>query len=117
MAGPRPTSIPNGILIHPTVWPQYTNVTDRQDKPVGFYGPITPPVPNAPKLQSLHAAAPPVQSEYSAEHRAAAAVPLPESPWGQTSKSISSVSFDQIDSKFLYNTQETQTQKNDGPEF
>jgi len=28
--GPRPTSVPNGILIHPTVWPQYTNVTDRQ---------------------------------------------------------------------------------------
>jgi len=25
-----PTSIPNGILIHPAVWPQYTNVTDRQ---------------------------------------------------------------------------------------
>jgi len=29
--GPRPTSLPSGILIHPTVWPQYTNyVTDRQ---------------------------------------------------------------------------------------
>ena len=33
--GPSPTSIPIGILIHPTVWPQYTNVTrqthiDRQ---------------------------------------------------------------------------------------
>ena len=28
--GPRPTSIPSGILIHPTVWPQHTNVTDRQ---------------------------------------------------------------------------------------
>ena len=27
--GPRPTSIPSGILIHPAVWPQYTNVTDR----------------------------------------------------------------------------------------
>ena len=26
---PRRTSIPSGILIHPTVWPQYTNVTDR----------------------------------------------------------------------------------------
>ena len=23
-------SIPSGILIHPTVWPQYTNVTDRE---------------------------------------------------------------------------------------
>ena len=25
----RPTSVPSGI--HPTVWPQYTNITDRQD--------------------------------------------------------------------------------------
>ena len=64
--------------MHPAVQPQYTNVTDRQDKPVGFYGPIAPPVPNAPELRSPHAAAPPVQSEYPAEHRAAAAVPLPE---------------------------------------
>jgi len=23
-------SSPSGILIHPAVWPQYTNVTDRQ---------------------------------------------------------------------------------------
>jgi len=31
--GPRPTSMPNGILIHPTVCRQYTNVTDsRQDR-------------------------------------------------------------------------------------
>ena len=30
--GLRLTSIPSGILIHPTVWPQYTNVTDRQDR-------------------------------------------------------------------------------------
>jgi len=28
--GPRPTSIPSGIVIHPTVWPQYTRVTDRE---------------------------------------------------------------------------------------
>jgi len=28
---PRPTSTLSDILIHPTVWPQYTNVTDRQD--------------------------------------------------------------------------------------
>ena len=28
--GPRSTSVPSGILIHPTVWPQHTNVTDRQ---------------------------------------------------------------------------------------
>jgi len=28
--GPRPTCMPSFILIRPTVWPQYTNVTDRQ---------------------------------------------------------------------------------------
>jgi len=39
--GPRPTSMPSFILIHPTVWPQYTNVTgranrqDREDRQTG----------------------------------------------------------------------------------
>ena len=28
--GSRPTSVPSGILIHPAVWSQYANVTDRQ---------------------------------------------------------------------------------------
>jgi len=28
--GPRITSIASDIVIQPTVWPQYTNVTDRQ---------------------------------------------------------------------------------------
>ena len=28
----RPARMPSFILIHPTVWPQYTNVTDRQDR-------------------------------------------------------------------------------------
>jgi len=28
--GPRPTSVPSGILIHPTIRPEYTNVTDIQ---------------------------------------------------------------------------------------
>jgi len=28
--GPRPTYMLSSILIHSTVWPQYTNVTDRQ---------------------------------------------------------------------------------------
>jgi len=27
--GPRPTRTPSFILIHPTVWPQYTNVADK----------------------------------------------------------------------------------------
>jgi len=66
---------------------------------------------------SVNRCTPPVQSEYSAEHRAAAAVPLPESPWGQTSKSISSVSFDRIEPNFLYNTQETQMQEMMGQNF
>jgi len=30
--GPRPTSVSRFILIHPTVWPQYTNVTSRIDR-------------------------------------------------------------------------------------
>ena len=30
--GLRPTCMPSFILIHPTVWPQYTDVTDRQDR-------------------------------------------------------------------------------------
>ena len=30
--GPRPTAVPSCILIHPTVWPQHTNVADRQDR-------------------------------------------------------------------------------------
>ena len=30
--GPRTTCKPSIILIHPTVWPQYTNVTDRTDR-------------------------------------------------------------------------------------
>ena len=33
--GPRPTSVRSGILIHPAVWPQYTNVTDRQTRQIG----------------------------------------------------------------------------------
>ena len=66
-----------------------------------------PPVRIAPEFPCLHAAAPPVQSEYPAERRAAAAVPLPESPWRPTSKSISSVSFVRIESNLFCDTQET----------
>jgi len=33
--GPRPTCKPSFILIHPTVWPQCTNVTDRTDRQTG----------------------------------------------------------------------------------
>jgi len=76
--------------------------TDRQtDKPVGFYSPIAPPVGNAHELRSLHDTTPPVQSEYPAERGAAAAVPLPESSQGHTSKSISSINFVGIESNFF----------------
>jgi len=27
----EPNSVPSAILIHPTVWPQYTSITDRTD--------------------------------------------------------------------------------------
>jgi len=27
---PRPTCMPSFIMIHPTIWPQYSNITDRQ---------------------------------------------------------------------------------------
>ena len=30
--GPRPTCVPSFILVHSTIWPQYTNVTDRQTR-------------------------------------------------------------------------------------
>jgi len=30
--GPRLTFTPSFIVLHQTVWPQYTNITDRQDK-------------------------------------------------------------------------------------
>ena len=33
--GSRSTSVPSGILIHPTVWPQYTNVTALQTGQTG----------------------------------------------------------------------------------
>jgi len=28
---PMPTSVPSFILVHPTVWPQYTSITDSTD--------------------------------------------------------------------------------------
>jgi len=41
---PRLISVPSGILIHPTIWPQYTNVTDKQDRqdngPVAYREPL-----------------------------------------------------------------------------
>jgi len=31
-----PRAVLSNVLIHPAVWPQYTNVTDRQDRPVAY---------------------------------------------------------------------------------
>jgi len=103
--------------------------TDQQmNKPVGFHGPIAPPVLNAnssecpqfgmpAEIRSLHAGA----ARRLLLHAAArwCCTPLPASayhsiggglPEWQISKSIFSVSFVRIESIF-YNTQETQTQK------
>jgi len=33
--GRRRPSVPSGILIHPTVWPQYTNIVHRQTGQTG----------------------------------------------------------------------------------
>ena len=89
---------------------------DRQtDKPVGFYGPIVPPVPNAQvrnalELQSLHAAALPFNQNIPpsivllqqcyCRHRHRTKLQNLSPP---------SVLFEW--SLFFYNTQETQTQK------
>ena len=84
----RETDI-NNYLVHNLPIPQIgyrdflscpSNNQTNRDKPVGFYGPIALPVPNAPELRSQHDAAPPVQLQYSGERCAAAAAPLPESP-------------------------------------
>jgi len=130
---------PNGKLLGSAVFTGLTSVTDRQtDKPVGFYGPIVPPVPNAPSswicgqnprndvdatfldphICVVHcccsAGTLPMLSVCGCTLRSATiGGRLPE--W-QTSKCISSFSFVRIESIF-YSTQETQAQKNDGPEF
>ena len=59
----RETDI-NNYLVHNLPIPQIgyrdflscpSNNQTNRDKPVGFYGPIAPPVPNAPELRSQHA--------------------------------------------------------------
>jgi len=82
-----------------------------------FTAQLRPTVRNAPELRSQHTAAVPVQLQYPIERRAAAAVPLLESPLEQTSKCISSVSFVRIKSKFFLQYTRDTDAKNDGPEF
>ena len=55
------------------VWPDCAPSSERPQ-----FG--MPPVRNAPELRLQHDAAPPVQLQYPGERRAAAAMPLPESP-------------------------------------
>jgi len=54
--GPRPTSVPSGILIQPAVWPQYTNITDRTDRhdisPIAYGGPFYKWAGAQPRFQS-----------------------------------------------------------------
>jgi len=50
-----------------------------KNKPVAFYGPIAPPVPNDTSLECPRASIAARQSEYPTKRLAAAAVPLPES--------------------------------------
>jgi len=38
--GPRPISVPGGILNHPTVWSQYTNITDWTEQTGRDNGPM-----------------------------------------------------------------------------
>jgi len=105
----------------------------KKNKPLGYYGPIAPPVPNAPSSWICRqnprndADARFLDPHISVVNCCCSAGMLPVltqhamiggrlSEW-QTSKCISSVSFLRIESNFFNNTQETQTQKNDGAEF
>ena len=83
-----------------------------------FLRPDCAPVPNVPALRSPHTAAPPVQSEYPAERRAAAAVPHCCSSSANAGFAIGAKfkmyllrHFCSNWVEFFYNTQETQTQK------
>jgi len=122
--GLRPTSVPSGILIHPTVWPQYSNDkhrTESYDKPVGFYGPIAPPrsvVRIRGMMRTQHFWIRASLSSTAAARRhaasrltAAACYDRREVAGMANSKCISYVSFVRIESNLFYNTHETQTQK------
>ena len=98
----------------------YDIVTIKCHKPVGFYGPIAPPVPNANSSEcppSFDRCTPVLLVDccctlvlHSASRTAYHSIGgrLPE--W-QISKCISSVSFVRIESNFFYNTQETDAKK------
>jgi len=97
----------------------------QTDKPVGFYGPIAPPVPNAPSsricgqnprndadatfldphISVVDCGCTPLHSTIGGRLR----------EW-QNSKCISSISLVRIESNF-FTIHRRQTQKNDGPEF
>jgi len=57
--GPKPTCMPSFFLIHPTVWPQYTKVTDRTDRQTdrqdnGLIAQGEPFTNGRPKIALLH---------------------------------------------------------------
>ena len=88
----------------------------------GFYGPIAPPIPNAPSSECP-------QASVAVSRRTDGSIRISRRPsccfssaiagiaiGANFKKSISSVSLVRIESNFFYNTQET-VAKNDGPEF
>ena len=93
----------------------------QTDKPVGFYGPIAPPVPNAPSSECPQFGMPPSFDRSTTPRRRfnyniPASVVLLQQCHCQNHhrgklENVSPPSVFQIESKFFYKTQETQTQK------
>jgi len=76
-----------------------------------------PPVRNARELRSHHDTASPVQLQYPGERRAAAAVPLPESPYRGKLQNVSPPSVLFESSRIFFTIHRRHRRKNDGPEF
>jgi len=96
-----------------------SNPHTHTHKPVGFYGPIAPPVPNAPvrnapKLRSLHAAA---SIRISRQASCCCSSAIAGMAIGANFKIYLLRQFCSNRVEFFYNTHDTQAQKNDGPEF
>jgi len=129
--GPRPTCRPSFILIRPTVWPQYTNVTDRRtdrtDKPVGFHGPIASPVSNAPSSECPQFRMP--RASIAARRRAAGSIAISRQASCCCSSAIARITIAANFKMYLLHqfcSNRVQTfftihrihrRKNDGPEF
>ena len=94
------------------------------DKPVGFYGPIALPVPNAPSSDAPSSECP--RASIAARRRFNQNIPPSivllqqchcRNRHGANFKIYLLLQFCSNRVQFFYNTQETQTQKNYGPEF